>query len=351
MWDMLIINPMINILLFIYSLIQNFGIAIILFTLLIRLITHPLTVQQLKSTQKMQALQKSPEYLKLQKDNKDDKQKLQQEQMRYYQEKGINPLGGCLPTLIQFPIIIGLYQAIVKVLATAPLQMAELSRHVYPFIDVAKLIPVNQKFLWMDLGQPERLYIFGIGIPVLAVLVVVTTYIQSKLMTPPSQPGEQGAQMGQMMNLYMPFFMGYLALTFAAGLSVYFITSNVISVGQYAMMGKVDWKNLSPKNLLPKLSMPKMGAGAAPVNEPTKAQDKAKTQGKAPEKSTGGKKVTTKNGISVTSTTSRGSKSKDNSASKSTAPKQGGSPAPRKRSSTKKQSPTGDASSNEAGQE
>jgi YidC/Oxa1 family membrane protein insertase len=351
MWDMLIINPMINILLFIYSLIQNFGIAIILFTLLIRLITHPLTVQQLKSTQKMQELQKSPEFLKLQKDNKDDKQKLQQEQMRYYQEKGINPLGGCLPTLIQFPIIIGLYQAIVKVLATAPMQMAELSRHVYPFIDVAKLIPVNQKFLWMDLGQPERLYIFGIGIPVLAVLVVVTTYVQSKLMTPPGQPGEQGAQMGQMMNLYMPFFMGYLALTFAAGLSVYFITSNVISVGQYAMMGKVDWKNLSPKNLIPKLSMPKLSPGAAQIDEPKKSQTKASSQGKPPAKSTGGKKVTTKNGISVTSTTSRSTKPKDDAEPKSTAPKQGGSPAPRKRSSSKKQTPTGDVPSSEAGQE
>ena len=346
MWDMLIINPMINILLFIYSLIQNFGIAIILFTLLIRMITHPLTVQQLKSTQKMQALQKSPEFLKLQKDNKDDKQKLQQEQMRYYQEKGINPLGGCLPTLIQFPIIIGLYQAIIKVLATAPMQMAELSRHVYPFIDVAKLIPVNQKFLWMDLGQPERLYIFGIGIPVLAVLVVITTYVQSKLMTPPSQPGEQGAQMGQMMNLYMPFFMGYLALTFAAGLSVYFITSNLISVGQYAMMGKVDWKNLAPKNLLPKFSMPRLSQGAAPVEEPKK------TQGKTPAKSSGstsGKKTTTKGGISVTSTTSRGSTSKDAETKKSSAPKQGGSPAPRKRANSKKEPPTGDESSSEAG--
>jgi len=350
MWDMLIINPMINILLFIYSLIPNFGIAIILFTLLIRLITHPLTVQQLKSTQKMQALQKSPEYLKIQKDNKDDKQKLQQEQMRYYQEKGINPLGGCLPTLIQFPVIIGLYQAIIKVLATAPLQMAELSRHVYnfKFIDVANLIPVNQKFLWMDLGQPERLYILGIGIPVLAVLVVVTTYVQSKLMTPPGQPGEQGAQMGQMMNLYMPFFMGYLALTFAAGLSVYFITSNLVSVGQYASMGKVDWSNLSPKNLMPKFSLSKMLSGGSPAPEPKKSQEKTPTKSTG---GTGGKKTTTKSGISITSTTSKSTTSKDATTKKSTTAKQGGSPAPRKRASTKKQPPTGDESSNEAGSE
>lgn len=271
MWDTIIINPMINILLFTYSLVGNFGIAIILFTILIRLVTHPLTVQQLKSTSVMQEIQKSPEYLELQKKHKDDKQKLQQEQARLMQQKGINPLGGCLPLLIQFPIIIGLYQAISRVMATAPLQLSDLARHVYPFIDISKLIPVNNQFLWMDLSQPERLYIFGIGIPVLAILVVITSYIQSKLMMPAGQPGDQANQMGQMMNLYMPFFMGYLALTFAAGLSLYFITTNVATVIQYASMGKANWESLKPKNLMPKFSFSQLfsGAGASANPRPT----------------------------------------------------------------------------------
>jgi YidC/Oxa1 family membrane protein insertase len=246
MWDMLIINPMVNTLLFIYSLIGNFGIAIILFTLLIRMITYPLTIQQIRGTQKMQEMQKSKEWQAIQKKYKDDKQKLQQEQMKLYQEMGINPLGSCLPMLIQFPIIIGLYQAIIRALAVTPLQFAELNKNLYPFLDVSKLLPVNNHFLWMNLNQPERIYIFGIGIPLLAIIVVVTTYLQSKLMTPPSQPGEQGAQMTQAMNLYMPLFMGYLALTFASGLSLYFITSNVASIIQYGAMGKLDWKNLIP---------------------------------------------------------------------------------------------------------
>ena len=98
----------------------------------------------------------------------------------------------------------------------------------------------------MDLNQPERLMIFGIGIPVLAVLVVVTTYLQSKLMTPAAQPGEQGAQMTQAMNLYMPLLMGYLAYSFASGLALYFITSNLVSIGQYAAMGRLNWRNLLP---------------------------------------------------------------------------------------------------------
>jgi YidC/Oxa1 family membrane protein insertase len=253
MWNTLIIDPMVNTLLWIYSIIGNFGLAIILFTILIRLITHPLTVQQLKGTSAMQELNKNPKWLEAQKKYKDDRQKLQEEQMKLYKELGINPFSSCLPTLIQFPIIIGLYQAITRALAVTPIQLLDLSTHIYPFINASELIPIDNTFLWMDLSQPERLFIPGIpfGIPVLAILVVITTYLQSKLMTPPSTGGEQGAQMTQMMNLYMPFFMGYLAYSFASGLALYFIVSNLFTVGQYAAMGKVDWNNLSPRNLLP----------------------------------------------------------------------------------------------------
>jgi YidC/Oxa1 family membrane protein insertase len=246
MWDLLILNPMMNSLLWIYSILGNFGLAIILFTLLVRLITTPLNMQQMKGAQKMQDMQKSKEWLDIQKKYKDDKQKLQQEQMRLYQEMGVNPLGSCLPTLIQFPIIIGLYQSITRALAVTPTQMLELSRHVYPFINTSELIPINNQFLWMNLSQPERFYIFGVGIPILAIIVVITTFMQSRLMTPPAQPGESGAQMTQAMNLYMPILMGYLALTFASGLALYFVTGNVATIIQYAAMGKVNWRNLLP---------------------------------------------------------------------------------------------------------
>lgn len=246
MWDLIIINPMVNTLLYIYSVIGNFGISIIIFTILIRLITHPLTVSQMKSAQAMQEMQKSKEWQEIQKKYKDDKQKLSQEQMRLYQEMGINPFGSCLPLLIQFPIIIGLYQAIIRALATTPYQLLDLSKHLYAFINAADLIPINNKFLWMDLSQPERLPIFGIGIPVLAIVVVITTYLQQKLMTPPAQAGDQTAQMSQMMNLYMPLFIGYISFTLASGLALYFVTSNVVAIIQYAAMGKVNWKNLIP---------------------------------------------------------------------------------------------------------
>jgi YidC/Oxa1 family membrane protein insertase len=249
MWDTLIINPMINTLLWIYSIVgQNFGIAIILFTILVRLITHPLTVKQMKSTQAMQEFQKSKRWQDLQKKYKDDKQKLQQEQMKLYQELGVNPLAPCLPTLIQFPIIIGLYQAIIRALAVTPIQLLDLSQHIYPFINASALIPLNNQFLWMDLSQPERLNLpfLPFGIPILAIVVMVTTFLQSRLMAPPSNPGDQGAQMTKAMNLYMPIFMGYLALTFSSGLALYFVASNTVGIVQYAAMGKLNWRNMLP---------------------------------------------------------------------------------------------------------
>ncbi len=247
MWDTFIVIPMTNLLLWIYDLIgHNFGIAIILFTILIRAITWPLTAQQLKGTQGMQELQQDKEWLGIQKKYKNDKEKLAQEQMRIYKERGINPFGSCLPTLIQFPVIIGLYQAIIRSLAATPLSLLNLSRSLYPFLDVAEIIPLKSHFLWMDLGRPESLQVFGFALPTLAVIVVITSYIQSKLMTPPSNPGDQSAAMSNMMSIYMPFLMGYFAMTFASGLALYFITSNLLGIAQYAMMGKANWSNLIP---------------------------------------------------------------------------------------------------------
>lgn len=257
MWDTLIINPFINVLLLIYQWVgANFGLAIIIFTIVVRLITYPLTNQQMKGTQKMQELQNSEKWKAIQKKYKDDREKLAQEQMKLYQEMGFNPFAPCLPTLIQFPIIIGLYQSITRALAVTPLQLLDFQRHVYSnLIDAATLIPINSKFLWMDLSQPERVQIFGIGIPILAILVVITTYLQSKLMTPasPTSSGnDQGAQMSKMMNLYMPFLMGYFAYMWASGLALYFFVSNLVGIFQYALMGKLDFKNLLPASLTTK---------------------------------------------------------------------------------------------------
>ena len=246
MWDTLIIQPFTNVLLMITMVVKNFGIAIILFTLLIKLLTYPLTAKQIKSSTAMTDLQNDPGYKKMQEKYKDDRERMAQEQMRLYKEKGINPFGSCLPTLIQFPIIIGLYQSIMRAMAATPLELVKLERIIYPFLDPTKILPIQNRFLWMDLGQPERLTIAGFGIPVLAIVVVLTTFLQTKVMQPPTTGNDQAAAMTQSMNIYMPLLMGWMAYSLASGLALYFLVSNVATVIQYAAMGRTDWSRVIP---------------------------------------------------------------------------------------------------------
>ena len=260
MWDSLIIKPFINALLLIYNLTgENFGIAIIVFTILIKAITHPLIARQIKSSAAMQDLQKDEDYLAMQKKYKNDRDRLAQAQMELYKKKGIKPFASCLPTLIQFPIIIGLYQSIIQTMGTAPLQVFTLVTKIglgmanfFSFIPGIKnpfsLIPLNNQFLWMDLSQPDRVFIPGIsfGIPVLAIFVVVTSFIQNKLMSP-SGGDPQANQTANMMNIYMPLLMGWFAYTLSSGLALYFAISNVIGLVQYAVLGRVKLKDIFKK--------------------------------------------------------------------------------------------------------
>ena len=229
MWDAIVINPFTNALLLIYELLgHNFAIAIIVFTVLVRLITYPLTVQQQKSAKAMQEMQ--PQLQALQKKYAKDKETLNKETMKLYQEAGINPLGGCLPMLLQFPIFIGLYQVIMLVMAINPLQLFSLSKHLYSFLpQLAPLLPLNNRFLWLDLGQPDLFYI-------LPVLVVVTTWWQQKVMTPPSADPQSQA-MNKQMALMMPLMFGYFVMISPSGLGLYWLISNLIGVAQYWMVG------------------------------------------------------------------------------------------------------------------
>lgn len=284
-WQVVILQPFINALLFIYSVVGNFGVAIILFTIVIRLLTHPLMVKQIKSAGAMQELQSNPKWKEIQAKYKNDKEKLAQEQMKLQKELGVNPFASCLPLVIQFPIIIGLYQSLQQSIATSPLQLLALTRHIYPgFLNVANLMPIKSQFLWMDLGQPERLIIPGLsfGIPVMAFIVLVTTWMQSRLMQPPADPNNSQANMlGGMMNIYMPLLMGYLGLTLASGISLYFIISNLFGVGQYALLGRVNWKNLNP---FYKPAPVAVGKGASKSQKPL-AEPAVKEQRSLPESS------------------------------------------------------------------
>jgi len=243
MWDLLILNPMVNLLIWLYGLLGNsFVLALIVLTVIIRLITFPLTWQQQKSAAAMQELQ--PKLRKLQEKYKGDNETLQQKTMELYREAGVNPLGGCLPSLIQLPILIGLYQALTQALAASPLQLIELSRHIYhPLPDIlswlpsaTSLIPLSSRFWYLNLAAPDPT-------PVLPILVVVTTWLQQKLLTPPSSD-PQAAAMNRSMQLTMPLMLGFFSLTLPSGLSIYWVVSGLIGFLQYAAMGKASLKNL-----------------------------------------------------------------------------------------------------------
>lgn len=246
MWD-LILNPFVTIITLLYSLLANNAIlAIVVFTVLIRLLMYPLTAQQQRSSVAMQAIQ--PEMKKIQEKYKNDREKLAQEQMKLYKEYGVNPLGGCLPLLIQFPIWIGLYQAINHALAATPLQLIDLSgRFLIPGLD--HLVPLNNIFLGIDLTQPPTINpTYAMALPV---LVLVTSWLQSKLMMPATPQNankdgkpDQAQAMTQSMTTVMPLMMGFFSLSFSVGLSIYFVVSNVITIVQYSMMGKTDWRRL-----------------------------------------------------------------------------------------------------------
>lgn len=245
-----VIDLVVNILIFIYQFVgESFGIAIILLTVLIRLITWPLNAQQMKGAKAMQEFQNDKEWIAIQKKYAKDREKLAQEQMRLYRERGINVFGSCLPTLIQFPILFALIPSITYAIGSYPLSILKLSKSLEAFglQDVVSLIPLNSKFLGVDMGLPERTVIFGFGIPVLALTVALTTYIQTKLTMPPAaNPNDQSAATSRMMSIYMPVMLFLFSVNYASGLSVYFVASNILSIIQYAMMGKVNWRNLLP---------------------------------------------------------------------------------------------------------
>ncbi len=236
LWNSVIIDPMLNALLWLYGVLGNFVLAIAIFTIITRIIMLPLNLRQQRSMAKTQEMQ--PQIRAIQQKYKDNPQKMQEE----FAKIGYNPaesLSGCLPLIATMPILFGLFAVLRIVLGTTPQSLLELTQRAYSFIDLTALLPIDSQFLWMNLGQPDPLY-------VLPVLVFVTTFIQTKVSTPPKpktngdadkkgkqqQQDDPTAAMTQSMQYTMPLMFGFFALTFQAGLSIYFILSNVIGIGQ-----------------------------------------------------------------------------------------------------------------------
>ena len=228
LWNLLIMEPMLNLLMLLYSLLfNNFVLAIVGLTVVVRLLTFPLTQKQIRSMKAMQDLQ--PEIQKLQKKLGKDREKLSAATMELYKEHGVNPMMGCVPMLIQMPIWIGLYQSIYQALGSTPEQYIALSQRLYhtiPFMHeiATRSIPLNSQFLWLHLGRPDPYYI-------LPVLVVAVFWLQQKLTAQPAVDPSQ-SQMNQTMQLMMPIMFGFITLQVSSGLAVYWVASGVLQIVQ-----------------------------------------------------------------------------------------------------------------------
>jgi len=237
-WYFIIANPVLNVLVALTSLLGgSFGGAIIVLTVIVRLISWPLTKRQLNSTKAMQEMQ--PRIQELQKKYGKNQQKLQQEMMKLYKEAGINPLGCIWPMLIQLPIWIALYQAIMSALATTPESLLGLAQRLYSWDIVNQAIPLSSQFLWLDLSRPDPYFI-------LAIIVGGTMWVQQKMTTAPTvDPRQQSTN--RMMTLLMPLMFGFLTLMFPSGLALYWAVSNIIGiVTQYFVTG--GWGYLRPRS-------------------------------------------------------------------------------------------------------
>ncbi|WHH56758.1 YidC family membrane integrase SpoIIIJ [Bacillus paralicheniformis] len=211
-WNTYIVYPLSQLITYVANLTnENFGLAIIIVTILIRLLILPLMIKQTKSSKAMQALQPEMQKLREKYSSKDQKtqQKLQQETMALMQKHGVNPLAGCFPILIQMPILIGFYHAIMRT--------REIAEH---------------SFLWFDLGERDPYFI-------LPILAGVFTFIQQKLMM--AGTAQQNPQMAMMLWL-MPIMIVVFAVSFPAALSLYWVVGNLFMIAQTFFIKGPDLK-------------------------------------------------------------------------------------------------------------
>ncbi|MCE2404650.1 MAG: membrane protein insertase YidC [Dehalococcoidia bacterium] len=242
-FDNILVNPMLNILVWLYTIVfDNFGLSLILFTVIVRLLTTPLTLKQTKQMRAMTGLQ--PRMKEIQTRYANDPRKRSQEMMNVYREAGVNPLGCLGPMVIQLPIWIGLYQALLKSLGTNPDDLVGLSQRLYSWNPVADTaVPLNSVFFGMDLANPDPT-------PILPLLVGLSTWAQQKMTTmPTADPRQQSTN--NMMLWMMPLMLAFFAFTFPSGLALYWVISAAIGVAMQGFITK-DWSPIIPSFIKPK---------------------------------------------------------------------------------------------------
>ena len=243
MWSSLI-TLVTKLLTMLYGFTHNYGVAIILLTVLIRVILYPLMQKQMVSMREMQKIQ--PLMKAVQEKYKNDKERLNKELMALYKEHKVNPMSGCLPLIIQMPILILLFQTL------------RVFKYYIPnteTIDGGFLWIANQVSVLIDgkltdvagLAAPERLIDLGSGIfgiqylGILPFLVAGSMYIQQKMTSPGGAAGKDGgssAQTQKMMTIMMPLLIGFMSFSLPSGLTLYWFTSTLLGIGQQHLINK-----------------------------------------------------------------------------------------------------------------
>ena len=243
--NLIFLQPILNFLLVLtHVLFGNFGLGVIALTIIVRGILLPLTWMQLRSSKKTNETMSviRPRLEQLKKKYAKNPQKLQQETMKLYKEAGISPMG-CLAspmllsTIIQLPIYMGVYRAVLQGLAATPQDFLGLSQNLYSWSMANQGLPISGHFLWLNLAQ-------GDGFFVLPILVGVTSWVSIKMTIQPSTDPQQQSMNG-MMQIMMPLMMAFLTMTMPSGLGIYFLVSQIITIiVQYFVYG---WGGLFAK--------------------------------------------------------------------------------------------------------
>ena len=221
-WRFLIEDPLLNILVGLSNwLFDSYGLAILAFTLITRIMTFPLTKKTLNSMKNLQLIQ--PKIQEIQKKYSDPKRR-SEETMKLYKEAGVNPLGCLGPQLIQLPIFIGLYQVIRLTSSQDVNKLTELAERLYNFDFITNGIPLSNEFLFINLNTNGEWY--------LALIVFISAYMQQKLSSASNQTtqNDQQKQMNKMLQIFMPVFFAYIIFSVPSGLGLYWGASTIMGI-------------------------------------------------------------------------------------------------------------------------
>ncbi len=257
LWHLLLYQPLVNSLIFLYQILNNFGLAIIFLTLIIRLLLYPLTRSSMRATTRMREL--APELEKLKKKHGKDKQAYAQAQMDLYKQHGANPAAGCLPQIVQIVVLIALYQAFIQVLRADGSVIENLNQILYPALQLPADTVINNQFLYLDLSRPDVFHIPGLPIPLPGLFLIAAALVQlisSKMMMPaltaaqkeaaktPGRTDDMATSMQSQMTYLFPLMTIIIGYSFPAGLTLYWFTFSVLMVVQQYFVG--GWGGLEP---------------------------------------------------------------------------------------------------------